>query len=420
MPLHATKELANGAYGYALKQLAGCGGHDVICYFVDQAGEVVKKHKVLLVVRWPIGGIRSFFRYVYRHFDASKYEFVLVAPAVAEADLLVQDLAGLGIEYIALDKNLGNRELFFAVTRLIRNGRFGLVHSHGFTAAVCSAAGCRLTRTAHITTLHETLDDGHFIGLKGRLKKHAMGAILSTVDAIHCVSDDARDNLLAYLKVLRRFQRKLVVVPHGIDVARFQSSTARDLRKELGLAPDTFLVGFLGRYMPEKGFRFLVDALQQLKNQHGLRRRPLLLSFGPDDAYIREERNRTGRMGLSESVRFLPFVADVAATLKGLDVVAMPSLREAAGLVAMETMVAGIPLIATECIGLREVIRDTPAYAVPPRDVAALAHALLAEMTNPTTAKARQFAAEAASRFRADRQAAAIERLMLGFLERST
>jgi glycosyltransferase involved in cell wall biosynthesis len=209
----------------------------------------------------------------------------------------------------------------------------------------------------------------------------------------------------------------VVAIPNGIEVERFQSPERRDLRRELGLPPESFLIGFLGRFMSQKGFKYLVDALAVIAGEKNLPKRSVILAFG-EDGFIREEREAVRARGLTDAVYFLPFVSDIAPTLKGLDVVAMPSLWEACGLLAMEAMVAGVPLIGTNCIGLREVLRDTPARVVPASDGVALSRALITEMENPTTAEARKFAVEAASRFRVKERAAAIEKLMLEFLER--
>jgi glycosyltransferase involved in cell wall biosynthesis len=169
--------------------------------------------------------------------------------------------------------------------------------------------------------------------------------------------------------------------------------------------------------MSQKGFKYLVEALAVIAGDKNLPKRAVILAFG-EDGFIREEREAVRARGLTDAVYFLPFVSDIAPTLKGLDVVAMPSLWEACGLLAMEAMVAGVPLIGTNCIGLREVLRDTPARVVPASDGVALSRALITEMENPTTAEARKFAVEAASRFRVKERAAAIEKLMLEFLER--
>ena len=379
---------------------------------------MTRKHKILLVVRHPVGGIRTFFRYVYRYFGCDRYQFTLIAPEFPETRELLKDLRDLDLKYVPTDRNVSNGELFRIVTRLVRHERFDLVHSHGFTSATCSVFGALFKGMPHILTCHDVFTEGQFIGLKGFFKKTALGLMLSLVDRIHCVSHDARDNLLTYLPILKVFEHKVIAVPNGIDVDIFLNAERRDLRRELGLPGKSFLIGFLGRFMSQKGFRYLVDALEQIKKVKNLPKEPVILAFSAHDGFIREEKEEVKNRGLAESVHFLPFVPDVASTLKGLDVVAMPSLWEACGLLAMETMVAGVPIIGTDCVGLREVLQDTPAHVVPPKNSVVLAEALMMEMNNPTTARAKPFAVQAAARFQVKERAKEIEDLVLKFLDR--
>ena len=378
----------------------------------------MNKHRILLVVKHPVGGIRTFFRYVYTNIGSSNYHFTLVAPDVPETRLLLNDLRELDLEYIPAGPNASNGALFKLVTGIIRSQSFGLIHSHGFTSAACSIIGALSKQIPHMLTCHDVFTSGQFNGLKGFVQKSTLGGMLSMIDCIHCVSNDARDNLLAYLPIINLFKRKVVTILHGIEVEPFVNAEKRDLRRELGLAPDTFLIGFMGRFMAQKGFRYLVDALEQLKRMDNLPRKPLLLAFSQPDGFIREEQEQVKKRGLSDSFLFLPFVPNVASTLKGLDIVAMPSLWEACGLLAMETMVAGTPIVGTNCIGLREVLRNTPAYVVPARHGMALAEALLMEMKNPTTLKTQEFTIEASARFDVKNSATEIEKLMLKLLAR--
>src|SRR5262245_11771227 len=115
----------------------------------------MKKHRILLVVRHPVGGIRTFFRYVYRNFAAERYQFTLVAPDLPETRVLLEDLRELNLIYIAVDKNASNKELLGIVTRIIRNETFDLVHSHGFTSRACSFIEAPSIRIPHILTCHD-------------------------------------------------------------------------------------------------------------------------------------------------------------------------------------------------------------------------------------------------------------------------
>ena len=81
---------------------------------------------------------------------------------------------------------------------------------------------------------------------------------------------------------------------------------------------------------------------------------------------VREERAALERAGLRSYFSFLPHLPEVASTLKAVDVVAIPSLWEAMPLLPMEAMVAGVPVVGTNCIGLGEILVDSPSAIVSP------------------------------------------------------
>lgn len=367
---------------------------------------------ILLVVRHPVGGIRTFLRYVFLRFPPQKYRLTLIAPQCSELDQLRQDLDAYFLDVIPIERHTSFPAFLGTVTRFIVRTRFDLVYSHGFTSGLASAIGCRLTRTPHLTTCHDVFTDDQFTGIQGLLTKVILAASLAMIDRVHCVTSDARDNLLAYLPLTRLFRNRLVVIRNGIDTNRFADPAVRDFRSELALERDCFLIGFLGRFMSQKGFRYLVDALELLQRQGTVSRRPVILTVSPQDAFYREEMAEIERRGLSASVFFLPFAANVAPTLKGLDILAVPSLWEAGPLLPMEALVAGVPVVGSTCVGLREILRDTPARVVPMRDAPALAKAIMDEMQSPTTQQAREFAPVASERFNVVKQAEALEKLI--------
>lgn len=361
-----------------------------------------RRRRILLVVRWPVGGIRTFLRYVYRGFDPQEWRITLVAPRTEELDvLLAEDLRFLDIEFVSLGDDPGAAAFTAGVARLLAGRRFDLVHSHGFTAGVCTALPAALRRTPHLMTAHETINEGQFAGRAGTAKKAFVGSCLQRIGGIQSVSHDAERNLLEFFPELPR--ERCRVVPSGIEVERFRIGERRDLRAELELEPDRFLVGFLGRFMSPKGFRYLVDAVEILAGREDLPRRALVVAFGWG-GFIREEQRDIVRRGLEDSFRFLPFAANAAESIRGLDVVAMPSLWEACGLLAMEVLVAGTPLIASDCIGLREVVAGTPATVVPPADGPALAEAIALHMSRDLAPRFRDFVPDAARRYDARTQ----------------
>jgi glycosyltransferase involved in cell wall biosynthesis len=378
---------------------------------------VRRKYKILLIVRWPGGGIRTFIRYVYRHFEPELYELTILAPDYSETDVLLEDLKGLNIEVVRVPKRPSFYEFFKTTIKLVVNNDFDLVHSQGLTAATCAAMPVFLFGRPHIVTPHDMLNKSQFKGAVGWFKKIGMGIALSMVHAIHCVSHDSRDNLSNFFPFLGKKPGKFVVIPNGIEVERFIDAEPRELRKELGVEKETFLIGFLGRFMSPKGFVYLVDAVECLSRRKNLPRKPLVLTFG-EGGFIREEWAKICERGLEQYFRFLPFTPNVAGVLKALDVVVMPSVWETCPLLPMEVLVAGTPLIATSCIGLREVVQNTPTYVVSPRNVAALTEGIELFMKDNQKETFTKFAPEAARRFDVARQAKKIDELMRSIVTR--
>lgn len=356
------------------------------------------KKKVLLVVRWPVGGIRTFLRYVYSKFNPEHWCFTIIAPDIPEMRVLIDDLSAVQVRYVPTEENPSPIFFTWQVSKELLKGGYDLVHSHGFTSGMCTAMPARLSHTTHIMTSHDVINESQFAGIKGKLKKKMIGRLFELVATIHSVSQDAEDNLLQHFPDLARNKGKCIVIPNGIEVERFIGAVPRDLRGELGLDGNAFLIGFFGRFMSQKGFRYLVDAIDLLRQDSCLIKRPTVLTFGYG-GFVREERQAIKDRGLESFFYYMPFESNVAGAIKGLDVVAMPSLWEACPLLPMEVLSCGTPLIATNCIGLREVLKGTPATVIPIENPTALAQALRLEMEVSTKDKFTAFQNTAINKF---------------------
>lgn len=322
----------------------------------------------------------------------------ILAPDLPEMRVLMDDLCELRVRYVPVERQPAPAAFFKNIGQELMRGGYDLVHSHGFTCGIGAALPAFIFGVPHIMTSHETLNVKQFAGLAGHAKKFGMSAALRFLDVVHSVSHDAQQNLLSYFPLLEQGNAKCVVIPSGIDVERFTAARKRDLRSELGVGDDVFLIGFFGRFMSPKGFRFLVDAVEILNAKGALPKRPLVLTFG-EGGFIREEKQVIADRGMSGNFVFMPFTPNIAETVKGLDVVAMPSLSEACGLLAMEVLVCGIPLVGSNCIGLREVLNGTPARVMIKGDASSLARELVNEMTIDDKEEFETFKKSAASMF---------------------
>jgi glycosyltransferase involved in cell wall biosynthesis len=266
----------------------------------------------------------------------------------------------------------------------------------------------------HVVTLHDVFLPRHVARWGSRVQLWLVRHLLAQSDVIISVTNDVQDNLLQYLPGLRHANPRLVTILNGIDVDRFSDTTPTrsTIRDDLGIKPDVVLVGFLGRFMEQKGFLVLVQAIDSLMKRGSVPRFQLI-AVGSGD-FRREYQREVEQRGLTSWITFVNAVTDAAPILRQLDLLAMPSLWEAAPLLAMEAMVSGVPVLGSDCIGLREILRNSPSVTVPTGDVAAWANALSEAVRRPWADAARAYAPEAIRRFDVRTSAAQLLRVMNG------
>lgn len=311
--------------------------------------------KILAVARHPGGGIRTYFKYVYGNSAMEDTQVALLAPSTDSLDCLLSGVVNVEILPGTSDTTRG---LLRGLLRQLLFNRPQVIHSHGFTAAILASLPARLLGIPHVASTHDVFKSEQFQGKIGRLKRWLIGRLLGLVSVLNPVGEDARDNLVATYPRLDRPGR-LVAIKNGIDSNFFLGERARDLRAEQAIPEGALLLGFFGRFMAQKGFNTLVSAVERWNAQHSAPKAHVAC-FGWG-GFIREEQAELLRRGLSEFFHFFPSTDDMPAALRGVDAVVMPSRWEACPLLPMEAMVAGVPLIGTQCIGMAEVLAKTPA-----------------------------------------------------------
>ena len=283
-----------------------------------------------------------------------------------------------GVEFVpAPVRNRHRCRLRGVVRSLLRSGRFVLVHSQGMKAAVQVTLANLGLNVPHVITSHDVFRPVHAEGLKGWMQLRLLGWLLSRAQAIVAVSEDVRNNHLQYLSRLARQPNRVITIVNGILVEPFTAGTEDSqarLRERLGLDPEVVLIGFLGRFMEQKGFLTLLDALERLRLEPPAV--PYHLVAVGDGDYVREYRLEVERRGLATVISFLGLVRDAGPILRQLDLLVMPSLWEACPLLPMEAMVAGVPVLGTDCIGLREVLAGTPSVMVPAGEAVRLSESI--------------------------------------------
>ena len=359
--------------------------------------EMTKRKRILVVARWPLGGIRTYMKYVYK-FLPSDFCMTVLAASTHEDKALRKDVTTIGAQLVLCYHKKIFASLMVGVFREFLKGRFDVVQSQGFISAIASFPAAFIFRVPHVVTVHGIIEAKYISGRFAILKKWLLGIILNNCTVIYAVSNDILEHLYDVFPQLRHSKVRKVVIHNGIDVEQFDpyKIVPKVLRVDLHLRDNIFLFGFLGRFMQQKGFIFLIDAVEVLKSAGT--RDFSVIAVGSED-YLPYYQKIIRERGLESFFHFMPFSSEIAGIYAGIDAVVMPSIWEASGLLAMEALCMGVPLISSDCIGLRETVTGTPAITFPSKDFSALAAAMLDLMKHPQRDIFSAFVPEARRRY---------------------
>ena len=140
-----------------------------------------------------------------------------------------------------------------------------------------------------------------------------------------------------------------------------------------------------GRFVKKKGFNILLEALAELKPIDG----NFLFQIAGDGPEFSRLKALSTELGINDKVQFLGYRNDIVDLIKNADLFVLPSLREPFGIIVLEAMAMGTPIIATRCEGPLEVLDDTSAILVDKGDKASLADGLRRAIQGPEGCRIR-------------------------------
>ena len=269
--------------------------------------------------------------------------------------------------------------------------KYDLVHSHYWLSAVVAR---ELASRWDVPTVHMA----HTLGLVKRevadedpdaesdIRVEIERRAVRRSDGLVAASEIEAGELL---RLYDADPARLSIVPCGVDIDVFRPIRQVDAREALGRDQCERLVLFVGRIEQIKGIDVLLDALGLLfKRRPDLRGNVCLVVVGgaldpgddaPETEKIQELRRLVHEHRMEDSVDFIGSIDQprLALWYSAADLCAVPSLTESFGLVALEAMACGTPVVATRVGGLQTVVEDGESgLLVPPGDHAALAEAI--------------------------------------------
>jgi glycosyltransferase involved in cell wall biosynthesis len=288
------------------------------------------------------------------------HDVLVVAGTIPPGEASMEHVAvELDVPYLrlpALTRELSPRNDLAAVRalhRLLRTRRPDVLHTHtskaGTTGRVAALLAPRVPRGL-VHTFHGHVLSGYFDPRRERVFRLIERGLAHVTDRIVAVSDQVRDDLLRFGIAPAS---RITVVQYGFDLdARVGDAPAHraEKRMQIGAADDTFVVGWAGRLAEIKRPLDLVRTIAEIPDAK-------LVLAGDGDLRGALEA-LAAQLGVADRVQILGYVEDMGAWYGAFDAFLLTSANEGAPVVAIEALAAGVPVVATDAGGTRNVVDD--------------------------------------------------------------
>jgi glycosyltransferase involved in cell wall biosynthesis len=355
--------------------------------------------RVLLAFEPPDGGVAEHVLQLARLLLEHGWEPTVAGPAEAVTYPALAE-AGTRVVRLDVDRGLDPRRYgraTAALTRLLGDERFDLVHAHSSKAGAIARLAARRARVPAVYTPHCYAFVGPQPAARRLVAVAVERALARVTDATICVAEDER-RTAAGSQI--GDPSRLRVVRNGAPACRDDLEPDPELAEHAGGGP---LAAVVTALRPQKAVDVFVAAAPVI-----LERVPGARLAVVGDGEQRDELEAQARaLGLGDRLRFLPFQAPAARQLRSVDVFVLPSLWEAFPISVLEALACGVPQVATDVGGTREAIVDgETGLLCRPGDPADLADKVVRLLSDPE----RRARMTAASRAR-HRDAFTLERM---------
>lgn len=345
--------------------------------------------------------------------DRLKFEPVVICPErgplqklVSESGVSVETVEGLTARFTSRpDQLFSYLKSFVRVIRDVRRQAVvinpDLIHANSIRAGLVATAATFGLRTRVVWHLHDLMPRHPLSSL---IRSFAR---LSSRTQMIAVSQAVADN---FVGALSGMSTRITVILNGIDLTKFKpdAGASEQIRNELGIESAAIVIGIVGQLTPRKGQLELIRAFRQVLDEIS---GALLLIVGAplfnrDEQYAERLKEVARDLGIGSQVRFTGARKDVGAVMQSLDLLVVNSSAEPFGLVALESLACGIPVLAAISGGIPELIEHKKTgWLVRQGDEHALAQAMIYLCRQPEIGiqLAEQGKQQMSSRFSADR-----------------
>lgn len=249
---------------------------------------------------------------------------------------------------------------------------FDVVHAHNLYAfsSLLTAHNKKKKSFPMVLTSHGKLNFGvNYKDAMVKIYKEKIGThILERADIITALSE-SQGNSIA--EIDPNLSDKIRIIPNAIDIDFFNLLDLNSQKKE----QEDFTFLYVGQMIKRKGIGWLIKAIDIIKSENN----NIKLILVGDGAHKKHFEKMVNNLNLTDYVEFKGKITDqieLASFYKSADVFVLPSLSEGLPTVLLEAMYFGLPVVATDILGIKEYFQDYAAL-VPPEDQKRLAEAMI-------------------------------------------
>lgn len=329
----------------------------------------MKRTKILHVITsLGLGGAENLLLSYLKNLDKNKFSFYVCCLRDKPDDLSFEISEYAQIINLKM-KSKFNPLVVFRLLKVIKRIKPEIIHSHLFQARIYTTFAHLLYRRGVLITHKHSIVNP---------RKHHIFMLLELVaimfnKKVIAISESVKQSLCKYEFIPRE---KIFVLTNSIDYLKFNEAS----KNKTYLIDKSIVIGTVGRVEREKGINYLLLAMEIILKQHPYAK----LEIIGDGSRFNELKSLAEKIGISNSVIFFGKLVNTIPNYGRMDVFVLPSILEGFGLVLLEAMAAGIPVVATNVHGIKEVVVDGKSgILVPPKNPEAIAQAVTRIIEDP-------------------------------------
>lgn len=290
--------------------------------------------------KWVGGGVETVVMNYYKNIDKTKVQFDFIFDNDSK-DIPIDEIENLGGKVILIPPYQKVFKYHKELKRLLKDGKYKIVHSHINTLSVFSLLAAKCAGTSiRIAHSHSTTN-------KKEKNKNLIKQVLRPFSKLFATDYMCCSELAGrWLFGDKEYDKgNVYLLNNAIDLDKFKynEKIREEVRKKLGIDDDAFVIGHIGRFITQKNHNKIIDVFfeYQKKNNNSVL---LLIGEGKEKINIK---NKIEYLGIEKKVLFLGQRNDVNELFQGMDCFLFPSLYEGLGMVLIEAQCSNLKCVVS-------------------------------------------------------------------------